>query len=83
MTAWKDMDAHDKVVIWTAGVIGLFLILSLIGVFVLAITDRETGAVWDRVFELVGVLSGGLVGYIAGSSVARGRQESKRGKEDH
>lgn len=83
MAAWKEMDAHDKVVVWIAGIIGVFLILSLVGVLLLAFTDRETGAVWDRVFELVGVLSGGLVGYIAGSSVARGRQESKRGKEDH
>lgn len=74
MSTWREMDVRDKVVVWIAGIIGLFLILSLVGVFALAITDRETGAIWDRVFELVGVLSGGLVGFIAGAQTEKAKR---------
>lgn len=74
MSTWQEMDARDKVVVIIAAIIGLFAILSLIGVFVLALLDKPgTDEVWGRVFDLIAVLAGGLVGFIAGQSVEKAK----------
>jgi hypothetical protein len=74
MVAWKDMDARDKVVVWLALIIGIFLLCSVTGVFVLEYQGKETGEVWSRVFDLVGVLAGGLLGYVTGTTLERSRK---------
>jgi hypothetical protein len=67
------MDVRDKVVVFIAGVLGFFLLFSVGAVFFLEVTGRETGNIWGRVFDLVNVLAGGLMGYVAGQSVERSR----------
>ena len=74
MTRWRDMDTKDKVVLWIAGVVGIFMVLSLVAVFVLTLADRETGSVWDQVFNLVSVMAGALVGYITGRTLERAKK---------
>lgn len=75
MTRWRDMNSRDKVVVWLAGIVGVFVLLSVTAVFVLELLRLDTGDVWQRVFDLVGVLAGGLVGFIAGQAYGRGSDE--------
>lgn len=78
MTTWKQMDARDKVIVIITAVVGLFILITLIGTFVLEATGNETGTVWGRAFDLVGVLAGGLVGYVAGENVQKARDLKQR-----
>ena len=79
MTAWKDADTFDKAVTLVAIVIGVYVVGTLVGTFVLEVMGKETGEVWGRSFDLVGVLAGGLVGFIAGQA-AEGRKIVLNGK---
>ena len=79
MSRWTDSDTFDKAVIIVAVVIGVYVVGTLAGTFVLEVMGKETGEVWGRSFDLVGVLAGGLVGFIAGQA-AEGRKELLNGK---
>ena len=68
MSNWKTADTFDKAVMVVAIVIGVYVIGTLAGTFVLEVMGQETGEVWGRSFDLVGVLAGGLVGFIAGQA---------------
>jgi hypothetical protein len=68
VSGWKDSDTFDKAVIIVAVVIGIYVVGTLAGTFVLEVMGKETGEVWGRSFDLVGVLAGGLVGFIAGQA---------------
>jgi hypothetical protein len=68
MSNWKESDTFDKAVIIVAIVIGVYVVGTLAGTFVLEVLGKETGEVWGRSFDLVGVLAGGLVGFIAGQA---------------
>lgn len=80
MTAWKQMDTRDKVIIIITAVVGAFVLITLVGTFVLEATGNDTGAVWGRAFDLVGVLAGGLVGYVAGENVQKARDMKRQGE---
>jgi len=67
------MDVRDKIVVFIAGVLGFFLLFSVGAVFFLELSGKPTGGIWGRVFDLVNVLAGGLMGYVAGQSVERSR----------
>ena len=79
MSRWTDSDTFDKAVIIVAVVIGVYVVGTLAGTFVLEVMGKETGEVWGRSFDLVGVLAGGLVGFIAGQA-AEGRKMVIHGK---
>ena len=46
-----------------------FLLLSLVGTFALEWVGKETGTIWGRIFDLINVLAGAVVGFIAGQQV--------------
>jgi len=73
----KAMDVRDKIVVFIAGVLGFFLLFSVGAVFFLELSGKPTGGIWGRVFDLVNVLAGGLMGYVAGQSVERSRTNGK------
>lgn len=68
MSNWKSSDTFDKAVMVVAIVVGVYVLGTLAGTFVLEVMGIETGEVWGRSFDLVGVLAGGLVGFIAGQA---------------
>jgi hypothetical protein len=77
----SDDPARDRVILIITVTLCAFLIISLVGVYALAWTDKDTGDVWPKVFDLVSVLAGALVGYIAGQQVEqrRGRSADRGG----
>lgn len=64
------MNTKDRVTMIITVTMCSFLLLSLVGTFVLEYVGRETGAIWGKVFDLITVLAGAIVGYIAGERVA-------------
>lgn len=71
MSTFRQMSAADKVVVFIALIVGVFLLTSLGMVFYLTLADRTVDQVWERTFGLVEVLAGGVIGYLAGGAVAR------------
>lgn len=67
---------RDKVTWAITLTVCAFMLLSLVGTFVLEFTGRETGGIWGRIFDLVNVLAGVVAGYIAGQQI-----QSTRDKE--
>lgn len=61
-------DPRDKVAALLAVVVGLFLLLSLVGVFVLALDDKAGENLWSALFALATGLLGGVTGYLAGKA---------------
>jgi hypothetical protein len=68
-----DIQTKNRVILIITITLCAFLIISLIGAYALAWTDRDPGEVWTKVFDLVSVLAGALVGYIAGQQVEKSR----------
>jgi hypothetical protein len=68
-----DEETKNKVIVTITITICTFLLLSLVGTFALEWAGKEAGTVWSRIFDLIGVLAGALVGYIAGQQVEKSR----------
>jgi L-lactate permease len=64
---------RDRVTVIVAVTISVFVLLSLVFTFILAIRGQETGTIWGQVFDLVAVLVGAIGGYIAGSQIEKHR----------
>jgi hypothetical protein len=64
---------RDKVTLIVAVTISVFVLLSLIFTFALALRGQETGTIWGQVFDLVAVLVGAIGGYVAGSQIERSK----------
>lgn len=60
------MENRDRVTLIITITVSLFLLISLVGTLMLALREVDTGEVWDKVFNIVGVLVGAIAGYIAG-----------------
>jgi hypothetical protein len=68
-----EQEAKNRVVVMVTGTLCIFLLLSLVGTFALEWTGKESGTIWGRIFDLVNVLTGALVGYLAGTQVEKAR----------
>jgi uncharacterized membrane protein YfcA len=66
-------ETKNRVIVMVTITLCVFLLISLVGAYLLAWNGKETGDVWPKVFDLVSVLTGALVGYIAGSQFERSR----------
>ena len=75
----NDSEAKNRVVMIITVTLCTFLLISLVGAYALAWTDRDPGEVWTKVFDLVSVLAGALVGYIAGTQVEKTRVSRELG----
>jgi integral membrane sensor domain MASE1 len=64
-------DMKDNIALILAVVIGAFLLLSLVGVFVLAWNDKAGENLWSALFALATALLGGVTGYLAGAATVR------------
>ena len=62
---------RDRVTLIITTTVCIFMLLSLVGAYALAWTDRDPGEIWSKVFDLVMVLAGAVVGYVAGERAAR------------
>lgn len=67
------MTSRERVSILAMSTVSLFVLASLVFTFILAVRGIEIGAVWSKMFDLIGVLVGGIVGYLAGQQVERSR----------
>ena len=56
-----------------AAVVGAFLLLSLVGVFVLAWNDKAGESLWSALFALATGLLGGVCGWLVGKSATNGK----------
>lgn len=68
-----EQETKNRVIVMVTATLCVFLLVSLFGAYALAWTDRDPGEVWTKVFDLVSVLAGALVGYIAGQQVQKAR----------
>jgi hypothetical protein len=66
-------DTKNRVIIIITITLCTFLMVSLIGTFALEWAGKDTGTIWGRVFDLINVLTGALVGYVAGQQVEKSR----------
>jgi len=80
MVTPKRRSAIDLVVIMLTATVGLMLLLSVVGVFVLRFTHPEvdTSRAGETVANIVTTIVGALVGFIGGR--ATGRYEATNGK---
>lgn len=62
---------RDRITMIITITVCAFMLISLLGAYALAWTDRDPGEIWNRVFDLVGVMAGAVVGYIAGERSVR------------
>lgn len=64
---------RDRVVLWIVGIVGVFVIFSLLAQFLLVYSGRITGdeGVWRPLFDLMAILVGAVAGYIGGVEVQR------------
>lgn len=67
---------RDQVATVLALVIGAFVIISLVLLFVLALEGVETGEFWGALFALVASTMSALGGWLAGSSRRNGHDGS-------
>lgn len=68
---------RDKVTLYVTLLIGVFIIISMVGNFVLLVTgvlDPEDSDVWRPLFDLVAILVGSVAGYIGGVEVEKNRK---------
>lgn len=65
-----DMGTRDRITLIITVTLCAFLILSLFGTFALEWVGRDSGTIWGRIFDLVNVLAGAVVGFIAGQTFA-------------
>jgi uncharacterized membrane protein len=72
-------DQRDRVAMLMAMVLGAFLLLSLVGVFVLALNDQAPENLWAALFSLATALLGGLTGWLLGTSTTRKQNGNGRG----
>jgi hypothetical protein len=70
-TQMTDADAKNRVIVTITITLCVFMLLSLLGTFALEWAGKETGTIWGRIFDLINVLAGALVGYVAGSQVQK------------
>jgi hypothetical protein len=68
-----EQETKNRVVVMVTGTLCVFLLLSLAGTFALEWAGKESGTIWGRIFDLVNVLTGALVGYLAGTQVEKAR----------
>lgn len=72
----RQKDTYDRVILTVVAIVGMFILISMIGQFLLVWTGRfppdQTG-VFKPIFDLVIVLVGAVGGYIAGERIERGR----------
>jgi L-lactate permease len=66
---------RDRITMVVAATISVFVLLSLVFTFILAVRGQETGGIWGQVFDLVAVLVGAIGGYIAGSQIQKARDD--------
>jgi membrane protein YqaA with SNARE-associated domain len=71
-------DTRETVALVLACTIGAFLLLSLVGVFVLALNDNAPENLWAALFSLATALLGGVTGWLAGSAL---KPESKNSQQ--
>jgi hypothetical protein len=65
---------RDKVTVIIAVTISAFVLLALLGAFVLAIRGQDPGEIFPKVFDLVAVMVGAVAGFITGSTLERKRE---------
>lgn len=63
-------EARDSIAMMLAIVIGVFLVMSLIGVFILALNNEAPTNLWAALFSLATAAMGGVTGYLAASTQA-------------
>jgi hypothetical protein len=82
-----EQDTKNRVVVMVTATLCIFLLLSLVGTFALEWAGKESGTIWGRIFDLVNVLTGALVGYLAGTQVEKARAthtpDPQRVGDDH
>ena len=61
-------EARDNIAMMLAVVIGVFLVLSLLGVFILALKNEAPTNLWAALFSLATAAMGGVTGYLAASA---------------
>lgn len=62
-------DFDQRLILALAWIVGLFVLLSLVsGVLIVLLTDKGASDLLLAITELVSLLVGGLVGYVAGVS---------------
>lgn len=61
-------DARESVAMLMALAIGIFLVASLIALFVLALNGVEVGDIWGALFALATAILGALGGWLAGTA---------------
>ena len=75
---------RDRVVLIVTAIIGTFVIVSLLGQFILTYTGRIAGdeGIWRPLFDLVAILVGAVAGFIGGVEIERTRQRKNGNGHD-
>lgn len=64
-------DMKETIAFVLAVVLGAFLLMSLVGVFVLAWNDKAGENLWSALFALATGLLGGLTGWLLGTTTSK------------
>jgi hypothetical protein len=75
----KQKQTFDKVILWVTGMVGIFIILSLLAQFILVYTDRiePDEGVWRPIYDLVLVLVSSVGGYVTGQTIERRKRNGE------
>ena len=65
------IDPRDKIAGLLAVVVGVFLLMSMVGVFILAWNDKAGENIWAALFALATAVLGGVTGYLAGTATTK------------
>jgi hypothetical protein len=64
---------RDRITLIIAVTISAFVLIALIGAFILAVLGLDPGDVFPKVFDLIAVLVGAIGGFITGSQIEKGK----------
>jgi pilus assembly protein TadC len=78
----NDQETKNRVILIITLTLCAFLMISLIGVYTLAWANKPSEDIWPKIFDLISVLSGALVGYIAGTQVEKTRIQNQENEYD-
>ena len=67
----------DRVTILIAGTISAFVLIGLVGAFILALRGQDPGQVFPKIFDLMAVLVGAIGGFITGTQIERRNGHAK------